>query len=148
MARLRLVATWWTWQNQTGGNEDGLFVRVVWGTFPAPSPARTLDRQTGPRRRGVQHLSPAAAWHHLSTVCDPDLRFRLHPRRRPHRVRLVLGDSRLVARHQPLDGQLHPTQPGSWGTVRRTQKNYVRDLLGHGGERNSVTRRTTDGGER
>ena len=24
----------------------------------------------------------------------------------------------------------------------------VRDLLGHGGERNSVTRRTTDGGER
>src|SRR5215213_4880369 len=49
-------------KHRTGGNEDGLFVRVVWGTFPAPSAAHTLDRQTGPRRRGVQHLSPAAAW--------------------------------------------------------------------------------------
>src|SRR5215218_10383311 len=130
MARFNLVATWWTWQNQTGGNEDGLFVRDVWWALPAPSAAHTLDRQTGPRRCGVQHLSPAAAWHHLPAVCDPDLRFRLHPRRRPHRLRLVLGDSRLVARHQPLDGQLHPTQPDPGGTVNAG--NHSRDLPDNG----------------
>ena len=39
------------------------------------------------------------------------------PRRRPHRFRLVLGDSRRPARHQPLDGQLHPAKPDPRGTV-------------------------------
>jgi hypothetical protein len=36
-----------------------LFVRVVWWAIPEARPAHTLDRQTGPRRCGVQHLSPA-----------------------------------------------------------------------------------------
>src|SRR5215207_5987791 len=63
---LRTAAqTWWIVQGQTGGNEGGLFVRVVWGTLPAARAAHTLDRQTGPRRCGVQHLSPAAARYHL-----------------------------------------------------------------------------------
>src|SRR5215217_5533312 len=82
MARFNLVATWWTWQNQTGGNEDGLFVRVVWGTFPAARAADPLDRKAGPRRRGVQHVHLAAAGHHLPPVYDPDLRDRVCPWRR------------------------------------------------------------------
>src|SRR5215208_3519688 len=138
--------TWSTVQDQTGGKQDGLSIRATRRPLPAPRAAHSLDRQTGPRRCGVQYLSPAAAWLHLPPVCDPDLRYRLHPRCRRHRLRLVLGDSRLVARHQPLDGQLHPTQPAPRGTVNAG--NHGRDLPWHGGRRHSVTRRTTDGGER
>jgi hypothetical protein len=104
-------------KHRTGGKQDGLSIRATRGPLPAPRTDHTLDRQTGPRRCGVQHLSPAAAGLHLPPVCHPDLRYRLHPRRRPHRLRLVLGDSRRPARHQPLDGQLHPTQPDPRGTV-------------------------------
>src|SRR5215208_6173924 len=77
---LRTAAqTWWIVQGQTGGNEDGLFVRVVWRPFPAARAVGTLDRQTGSRGRGIQHVHLAAAGHHLPPVYDPDLRDRLHP---------------------------------------------------------------------
>src|SRR5918997_1335473 len=143
---LRTAAqTWSTVQDQTGGKQDGLSFRAIRRPLPAPRAAHTLDRQTRPRRRSVQHLSPAVAWHYLPPVCDLDLRYRLHPRRRRHRLRLVLGDSRRPARHQPLDGQLHPTQPDPRGTVNAGS--HGRDLPWHGSTRNSVTRRTTDGGE-
>jgi hypothetical protein len=55
-------------------------------------------------------------------------------------------DSRRPARHRSLDGQLHPTQPDPRGKVNAG--NHSRDLPGQGGGSNSVTRRTTDGGER
>jgi hypothetical protein len=89
---------------------------------------------------------PFATLIYVIVYTPADLRYRLHPRYRPHRLRLVLGDSRRPARHQPLDGKLHPTQPDPRGTVNAG--NHGRDLPVHGDGRNSVTRRTTDGGER
>src|SRR5829696_9166982 len=96
---------------------DGLSIRAIRRPLPAPRAARTLDRQTGPRRGGVQHLSPPVARHHLPPLRDPDLCDRLHAGRRPYWFRLVLGDPRRPARHQPLDGQLHPAKPDPRGTV-------------------------------
>src|ERR671917_1361691 len=62
--------TWSTVQDQTGGKQDGLSIRATRRPLPAPRTTHTLDRQTGPRRCGVQHLSPAVTWHYLSPVCD------------------------------------------------------------------------------
>src|SRR5918998_531637 len=102
----------------TGGNEDGLSVRAIRGPLPAPSAARTLDRQAGPRRGGLRHLSPSVARLYLLALRDPDLRDRLHAGRRPHRLRLVLGDPRRPARRRSLDDQLHAEKPDPRGTVR------------------------------
>src|SRR5215203_6062906 len=82
MAKLQLAAAWWTWQNQTGGNKDGLFVRDVWRPVPAARTLGTLDRKAGPCRCGVQHVHLAASGHHLPPVYDPDLRDRVCPWRR------------------------------------------------------------------
>src|SRR5829696_6013005 len=93
--------------DQQGVTLDGLSFRAT----------NSLDRQTGPRRGGVQHLPPAAPGYHLPPLHDTYLRDRLHAGYRPYWFRLVLGDPRRSARHQPLDGQLHPARSDPRGTV-------------------------------
>src|SRR5687767_8652788 len=122
MARLQLVATWWTLQNQTGGNEDGLFVRVVWRVVPAARAVDTLDRQAGPRRRGICHVYIAVARHYLPPVYDPDLRDRVHPWRRVDGLGVHLGHHRLVARYRPLGSQLHPARPDTMAEMSHRQR--------------------------
>src|SRR5215208_5277951 len=100
-----------------GGRQDGLSIRATRRPLSPPRAAHTLDRQAGPRRSGVQHLSPAIAWHHLPPVHDPDLRDRLYAHCGPCGLRLVLGNPRRSARYQPLVGQLHPARPGPRATV-------------------------------
>src|SRR5215216_2264291 len=108
---LRTAAqTWWIVQGQTGGNEDGLFVRDVWRPFPAARAVGTLDRQTGSRGRGIQHVHLAAAGHHLPPVHDPDLRDRLHPWSRVDGLGVHLGHHRLVARYRPLGEPATPSE--------------------------------------
>src|SRR5215204_1399570 len=110
---LRTAAqTWWIVQGQTGGNEGGLFARVV----------DTLDRQTGPRRCGVQHLSPAAARHHLPPFYYPYLRDRVRPWRRVDGLRVHLGHHRLVARYRPLGSRLHPARPDTRAKMSHRQR--------------------------
>src|SRR5215212_5200659 len=135
MARLRLVATWWTWQNQTGGHEDGLFVRDVWGPFPASRAVGTLDRQAGPRRRGVHHVHLAAAGHHLPPFYYPDLRDRVCPWRRVDGLGVHLGHHRLAARYRPLGSQLHPARPDTRAELMRTRQSKPTATKGEGGER-------------
>src|SRR5215211_5449382 len=77
-----VTLTWWTVQDQTGGKENGLFVRNVWGAFPAARAAGPQARQAGPRGRCIRHLHPAAARHHFPPFYDPDLRDRVCPWRR------------------------------------------------------------------
>src|SRR5829696_8104639 len=122
MAKLQLAATWWTLQNQTGGSEDGLFVRVVWWPFPAARAVDTLDRQAGPRRRGVQHVHLAATRHHLPPVYYPDLRDRVCPWRRVDGLGVHLGHHRLVARFKPLGSQLHPARPDTRAKMSHRQR--------------------------
>src|SRR5215216_2308371 len=110
MAKLQLAATWRTWQDQTGGNKDGLFVRLVWGTVPAARTLGTLDRKAGPCRCGVQHVHLAASGHHLPPVYDPDLRDRLHPWSRVDGLGVHLGHHRLVARYRPLGEPATPSE--------------------------------------
>src|SRR5918994_2213893 len=120
---LRTAAqTWWIVQGQTGGNEGGLFVRVVWRPFPEARAVDTLDRQTGPRRCGVQHLSPAAAGHHLPPFYYPYLRDRVRPWRRVDGLGVHLGHHRLVARYRPLGSQLHPARPDTRAKMMRSRQ--------------------------
>src|SRR5215213_4412771 len=113
---LRTAAqTWWIVQGQTGGNEDGLFVRDVWRPVPAARAVGTVDRQTGPRRRGIQHVHLAAARHHLPPFYYTYLRDRICPWRRVDGLVVHLGHHRLAARYRPLERRLHPAEPGSWG---------------------------------
>src|SRR5215210_4887928 len=135
MARLRLVATWWTWQNQTGGKEDGLFVRDVWGPFPAVRAVGTLDRQAGPRGRGIHHVHLAAARYHLPPFYDPDLRDRVCPWRRVDGVGVLLGNTRFVARPGSPGGQLHPARPGAWAERMRPRRRRQTATKREGGER-------------
>src|SRR5215208_2236568 len=131
--------------DQQGVTLDGLSFRASRRRLPAPRASNSLDRQTSPRRGGVQHLPPPFAWYHLPPLHDTYLRDRLHAGYRPYWFRLVLGDPRRSARHQPLDGQLHPARSDPRGTV-----NWVArwEIPGLGGESNTVTRRTIYGGAR
>src|SRR5215216_1073924 len=98
---LRTAAqTWWIVQGQTGGNEDGLFVRDVWRPFPAARATDPVDRQAGPRRCGIHHVHLATAWDHLPPFYDPDLRDRVYPWRRVDGFGGFLGHHRLVARYR------------------------------------------------
>src|SRR5215208_6358379 len=134
MARLQLAATWWTVQDQTGGSDYGLFVRVVWGTLPAARAVDTLDRQAGPRRRGIQHVHLAAARHHLFAVYDPDLRDRVCPWRRVDGLGVHLGHPRLVAQYRPLGSQLHPTRPDTRAELMRPRQPKGTTTKREGGE--------------
>src|SRR5215203_623542 len=123
-----------TVQDQTGGNEDGLFVRVVWGTFPAARAADPLDRQAGPRRRGIQHVHLAAARHHLPPFYDPDLRDRVCPWRRVDGMGIHLGHHRLIARYRPLGSQLHPARPDTRAELMRPRQPKGTTTKREGGE--------------
>src|SRR5215208_6362207 len=124
-----------TGQDQTGGNEDGLFVRDVWGTFPTARAVDTLDRQAGPRRRGIQHVHLAAARHHLFAVYDPDLCDRVRPWRRVDGLGVHLGHPRLVARYRPLGSQLHPAGPDTRAELMRPRQRKQTATKREGGER-------------
>src|SRR5215211_9446306 len=43
-------------KHRTGGKQDGLSICATRRPLPAPRAAHSLDRQTGPRRCGVQYL--------------------------------------------------------------------------------------------
>src|SRR5215208_3686778 len=108
----------WTVQDQTGGNEDGLFVRDVWRPFPATRATDPVDRQAGPRRCGIHHVHLATTRHHLPPFYYPYLRDRVRTWRRVDGLGVHLGDHRLVARPGPLERRLHPAEPGSRGPGR------------------------------
>src|SRR5215212_6975872 len=129
-----LVAMCWTVQDQTGGNEDGLFVRDVWGTFPAARAAEPLDRQAGPGGGGIQHIHLAAARPHLPPFYYLDLRDRVCPWHRVDGLGVHLGHLRLVARHRPLGGQLHPARPDTRAELMRPRQRKQTATKREGGE--------------
>src|SRR5215211_156843 len=130
-----VTLTWWTVQDQTGGKENGLFVRNVWGAFPAARAAGPLARQAGPRGRCIQHVHPAAARHHFPPFYDPDLRDRVCPWRRADGFGILLGNPRPVARHRPLGSRIHPARPVAGAELMRPSQRKQTATKREGGER-------------
>src|SRR5215212_12138161 len=125
----------WTVQDQTGGNEDGLFVRDVWRPFPAARATDPVDREASPRRCGIHHVHLATAWHHLPPVYGTDLRDCVCPWRRVDGLGVHLGHHRLVARYRPLGGQLHPARPDTRPELMRPRQRKQTATKREGGEK-------------
>jgi hypothetical protein len=112
----------------------GCLFAMFGGTFPAARAVDTLDRQAGPRRRGIQHVHLAAARHHLPPFYDPDLCDRVHPWRRVDELGVHLGHHRLVARYRLLGSQLHPARPDTRAELMRPRLRKGTATKGEGGE--------------